>query len=205
MNLALFLKGIFVGIYIAAPIGPISILCIRRTMKNGYSSGVASAFGVVTAEIFYASVAIYGLTLISDFLIGYKFWLQLMGGAFLLNLGVKTFFSNPDDHSKLSKQITLFNDYLSIVFLTIANPMTIINFIAVFATFGLSQLSGDFYGATVMLLGFILGSTLCYLTLVAITNILRSKFNSKLMKMVNQVSGLTIAGFAIVILSSLIP
>ena len=201
MDFDFFLKGLLIGFYIAAPIGPISLLCIKRTLNSGKKIGVASAFGVVSAEIFYACVAIYGLTLISDFLIGQKFYLQICGGIFLLYLGASTFVCKPQNKIKVEKKTTIAQSYLSIFFLTLANPMTIINFVAIFASFGLDEKKSNFTNASLSLAGFIFSSLLCYLILVTITSILRTKFNEKMMQIVNRISGIMIAGFAIFILS----
>ena len=92
MEIGFFLKGIVLGFSIAAPVGPIGILCIRRTLQFGRFSGLFSGLGAAAADVVYAVIAAFGLTFISNFLIAGQFWFQLIGGFFLIYLGWKTFF-----------------------------------------------------------------------------------------------------------------
>src|SRR3990167_616323 len=134
MDLNFFIKGLVIGFTIAASIGPIGILCIRRSLANGYLSGLSSGMGVATADGFYGAVAAFGLTFISSFLLKQQMWLQIIGIIFLLYLGVKIFIDKPKDNNKEKIESKgLLNDYLSIFFLTIINPMTILLFTGVFA------------------------------------------------------------------------
>ncbi len=249
MDLTPLLKGLLIGLYIASPIGPISVLCIKRTLKDGKKFGLASACGVTSAEVFYASISLFGLTLISDFLLAQKFFLQLFGGIFLLYLGAVTFFSHPQNrvrtHPKsrcdesetadsraphrsvldirekrsaanllftaiagrdfgwvrrVEKETSLLHGYISIFFLTLSNPMTILSFVAIFTNFSLDEKHHSFTSASLTLLGYAIGSLTCYSTLVTITTILRKKFDAKLMQILNRISGVVIAGFGVVIL-----
>src|SRR5512140_55242 len=95
MAAALFLRGLLIGFSIAAPVGPIGVLCIRRTLASGRLAGLLSGLGAATADAFYGLLSAGGLTVISSFLIGHQTWLRLAGGVFLGYLGVKTFFSRP--------------------------------------------------------------------------------------------------------------
>jgi threonine/homoserine/homoserine lactone efflux protein len=142
-----FIKGLLFGCYSAAIPGPIGMICIKRTLENSKSSGIASAFGVVTAETFYACITIYGLTFIStqfyienaNFLFLWKSCLQILGSLFLLHLGYTTFFSRPDTKIDLGKKQNLLSDYISITFLTLIHPMLVINFVIIFASFGFNS------------------------------------------------------------------
>lgn len=200
MDLTPLLKGILIGLYIASPIGPISVLCIKRTLKDGKKFGLASACGVTSAEVFYASISLFGLTLISDFLLAQKFFLQLFGGIFLLYLGVVTFFSHPQNRVRVEKESSLFHGYISIFFLTLSNPMTILSFVAIFTNFSLDEKHHSLTNASLTLLGYAIGSLTCYSTLVTIATILRKKFDARLMRILNRISGVVIAGFGVVIL-----
>lgn len=119
-------KGILLGLSIAAPVGPIGVLCIRRTLANGLSSGISSGLGSALADGFYGFVAAFGLTIITSLLLDNRIYLQLIGGLFLLYLGCKTFISIPSEHSPASANRGLAGDCLSSFFLTISNPITII-------------------------------------------------------------------------------
>src|SRR5688572_6374667 len=94
-----FLKGLAIGFCIAAPVGPIGVLCIRRSLAEGMLIGLATGLGAATADAAYGCVAGFGLTAISDFLVGQRFWLGLIGGIFLCYLGIRTFFSKPAEQA----------------------------------------------------------------------------------------------------------
>src|SRR5512147_916819 len=129
----LFLQGLILGFSIAAPVGPIGVLCIRRTLADGRMSGLVSGLGAATADAIYGSVAAFGLTFISGFLIDQKLWLGLLGGAFLCYLGLRTFLSQPAQQVALAQGQGLVGAYGSTFFLTLTNPMTILSFMAMFA------------------------------------------------------------------------
>src|SRR5512140_2506793 len=95
MAAALFLRGLLIGFSIAAPVGPIGVLCIRRTLANGRVSGLVTGLGAATADGLYGCVAGFGLTFISSLLIDQQMWLRLFGGLFLCYLGLKTLLSKP--------------------------------------------------------------------------------------------------------------
>lgn len=188
--------------YIVVPIGAISVYYIKRTLQNGIASGIVSSLGVTTAEGIYAAAAIYGISFISDFLLTWKIWLQLCGTVFLVWLGTKTFFAPPPlAKLKLEKRNNLFADYLSMFFLTLVNPLTLIGFIAIFTTFGAHEYGSDFYNSFFMLLGFIFMSFSYCMILVTFTNSIKEKFianDQELLRMLNQFSGLVIIVFTLV-------
>lgn len=126
MDISFLLRGIIIGFSIAAPVGPIGVLCIRRTLAEGWTSGLVSGLGAATADAIYGCIAGFGLTLISDFLISQQIWLRLVGGSFLCFLGLRTFLSKPAEQAALIKGKGLVGSYASMFFLTITNPMTIL-------------------------------------------------------------------------------
>ncbi len=140
MDLAFLFKGLVIGFSIAAPVGPISVLCIRRTLAKGRLSGIVSGLGAATADAVYGCVAVLGLTFISNGLINQQVWLRLIGGLFLCYLGIKTFFAKPAKRTALAGGNSLAGAYTSTFFLTLTNPMTILFFAAVIAGFGLAAL-----------------------------------------------------------------
>src|SRR4030066_1694169 len=97
MDMIYFYRGLVIGFSIAAPVGPIGVLCIKRTLSSGRVIGLLSGMGAATADALYGCIAAFGLTFISNFLIREQFILRLIGGAFLCYLGVKTFFSPPSN------------------------------------------------------------------------------------------------------------
>ena len=123
MALQLFLKGLILGFAIAAPVGPIGVLCIRRSLADGQLSGFATGLGAATADALYGCVAAFGLTAVSGFLVKQQFWLGLIGGIFLCYLGMRTFFAKARSNEENQKASGLLGAYLSTFFLTITNPM----------------------------------------------------------------------------------
>ena len=118
MDFSLFLRGLVIGFSIAAPVGPIGVLCIRRTLAEGQMYGLVSGLGAATADALYGCVAAFGLTFISSFLIGYKLLLSLIGGLFLLYLGIKTLLSQPAEDAAKAEGKGLPGAYASTFLLT---------------------------------------------------------------------------------------
>ena len=204
MDIIYFYKGLVIGFSIAAPVGPIGILCIKRTLTSGRWVGLASGLGAATADAIYGFIAAFGLTFISNFLIQQQTWLRLIGGAFLCYLGTKTFFSQPVDSSAPSSHLNLLNAYGSTFFLTLTNPLTILSFAAIFAGLGLVDASSDYLSASIMVLGVFLGSACWWVLLSTGVHILRAKFTPDGLQWVNRISGLIILGFGIAALLSVL-
>jgi threonine/homoserine/homoserine lactone efflux protein len=196
-----FLRGLLIGFSIAAPVGPIGVLCIRRTLAEGRLAGFLSGMGAASADMFYGAVAAFGLTAVQEMLIGQSNWLRVVGGIFLLYLGLKTFFSKPVEEAAKSSRGGLFGAYLTTFFLTITNPITILYFIAIFAGLRLGETGGNYASATFMVLGVFLGSAAWWLTLSLLVGLLRNRFNTTWQTWVNRAAGMIIFGFGMVILA----
>lgn len=204
MDMNFLLRGFIIGLSIAAPVGPIGILCIRRTLADGRGAGLISGLGAASADAIYGCIAGFGLTFISNFLVGQQFWLRLMCGIFLVYLGVKTFLSKPTDRAATVRGNGLAGMYTSTFFLTLTNPMTIISFAAIFAGLGLASSSGNYASAALLVSGVFLGSASWWLILSCLASALRTKFQARGLQWVNRISGLIIAGFGLMALLSLI-
>lgn len=204
METNFLIKGVIIGFLIAAPVGPIGVLCIKRSFAKGPLSGLLTGLGAATADACYGAIAAFGLTLISDFLIGQKVTLQILGIIFLLYLGVKTFIENPASEAKGNVNGKgLISDYLTTVGLTLTNPTTIASFIAVFTGIGITT-AANYTDATLLVLGVFLGSAAWWLILSNGVGILRKKANNNFLKWVNRISGAVIVGFAVVLFINLI-
>ena len=191
------IKGLIIGFSIAAPVGPIGILCIQRTINYGRKSGLFTGLGAATADGLYGAVAAFGLTIISNFLVGQQFWFRLIGGLFLLYLGIRTFVSKPKEKTEKDNHKSLFSDYFSTIFLTLTNPMTILSFIAIFAGLGLGSIKGDVSSAIFMTIGVFIGSAIWWLILSGGVSLLKTKFNTSSLKIVNKISGIILVIFSI--------
>ena len=202
--IAFFIKGLLIGFSIAAPVGPIGVLCIRRTLAEGRNSGLVSGLGAATADAVYGSIAGFGLTIISGFLLDQQIWIRLVGGAFLCYLGIKTFITSPSDRAAVAQGKGLLSDYISTFFLTLTNPMTILSFAAIFAGLGLGAAAGDYGSAGVLIVGVFLGSATWWFLLSGGVSILRRQFGHSTIRWVNRISGLIILSFGVVAFWSMI-
>jgi threonine/homoserine/homoserine lactone efflux protein len=211
-NLGFFPKGFMLGFAIAAPVGPIGMLCIRRTLAHGMASGLATGTGAAFADAFYGAVAAFGLTAISDFLIAYKTPMQLLGGVFLVYLGIKTLLQKPraDDGRAEEKGRHSFKqlaaDLGTTFLLTVANPATIFSFIGFFT--GLGLLSGAAVPAwsdsALMVLGVFIGSFAWWCILSGGIGAVRHGLGPKALKAANLLSGIIIGGFGLLAVGSLL-
>ncbi|MFZ5821576.1 MAG: LysE family transporter [Chloroflexota bacterium] len=198
----IFLRGLLIGFSIAAPVGPIGVLCIRRTLAEGRLVGFLSGLGAASADMLYGAIAAFGLTAVQSLLVGQRGWLAPLGGLFLLYLGARTFFSKPAQEAASAKGYGKFSAWLTTFFLTLTNPMTILSFIAIFAGLRLGETDGDLASAALMVLGVFLGSAAWWLTLSAGVGLLRDKFTPALMVWVNRLAGLIIFAFGLLALFS---
>jgi len=204
MDFPLFFRGLLIGFSIAAPVGPIGVLCIRRTLSVGRLAGLVSGLGAATADALYGCVAGFGLTMISGALIEQKLWLQLFGGLFLLYLGIKTLFSKPAEQAAKVSGSGLLGAYASTFLLTVTNPLTILSFAAIFAALGLANTRGSYGSALVLVLGVFLGSAAWWLLLTGGVGLFRDKFNTQGLLWVNRISGMIITIFGVAALAGLI-
>ncbi|MEO1401011.1 MAG: LysE family transporter [Cyanobacteria bacterium J06635_1] len=195
----LFLKGILLGFAIAAPVGPIGVLCIRRTLVYGRLSGLLSGLGAATADGVYGGIAAFGLALVSDFLVNQSSWLRIIGGLFLCYLGMTTFLAKPASEAAPTTKTGLLGAYLSTVILTLTNPATILSFVLIFAGFAPADLG---YGqAAILVSGVFLGSALWWVFLSGGVSMFRRWLTPERLRWLNRFFGLLILGFGIVALS----
>lgn len=199
MDLSLFLRGLLIGFSIAAPVGPIGILCIRRTLAEGRASGFLSGLGAATADALYGCVAGFGLTVVSAFLVDQRAWIQLIGGVFLLALGVRTLRSKPAERAApASAGRGLAGSYLSTLLLTLTNPMTIISFAGIFAALGVAETGGSLAEAAWLVAGVFAGSAAWWLLLSGGVGLMRDRIASGVLLWVNRASGAVLLAFGAV-------
>lgn len=197
MDYLFILKGLILGFSIAAPVGPIGLLCMNKTLANGKLSGFLSGVGAASADMIYGAIAAFGLTAISGFLLKQAFYIKLFGGLFLCYLGIATFIAAKKQQDKNYDSKGLLNDYLSTFILTITNPMTIISFTAVFASLGIVTEDKGFLNSAFLVLGVFAGSALWWLLLSYIVSFIGNKSNEKFVVLTNKFSGLIIFAFGL--------
>src|SRR5665647_117191 len=138
MDFSLFIQGIIIGLTLAVPVGPIALICIQRTVTDGRFHGIFSGIGVATADSFYAAVTVLGLTIISSVIVTNQFLFRFLAGIVLIFVGMRVFMSLPSCVSTKTVHETYFKDYLSMVGIAIANPLTLVFFLIVLPGFGIA-------------------------------------------------------------------
>lgn len=204
MDARFFIRGLIFGLSIAAPVGPMGVLCIRRTLADGRLAGFISGLGTGTADACYGAVAAFGLTFVTTFLVNQQSWLRLVGGAFLCYLGATTFLSTPAERSAAMGRSGLRNIYFTTFGLTLTNPLTIVTFAAIFAGIGVGEINGAYGSASLLVLGVFLGSALWWIVLSSGMALMRTKLTPALLIWVNRISGLVIATFGVLALVSIL-
>jgi threonine/homoserine/homoserine lactone efflux protein len=205
VDFAVFLRGLAIGFGIAAPVGPIGILCIRRTLADGRAVGFAAGLGAATADALYGAVAAFGLTLVSSALVGQRIWLQAVGGVFLCYLGVRTWIAAPATSAAQTRRGPgLVTAWATTFALTVTNPTTILSFAAIFAGLGLGGGTGGYSSASIMVLGVFLGSAFWWLLLSTGVGFLRASITPAHLRWVNRGAASIITIFGLVALVSLL-
>jgi threonine/homoserine/homoserine lactone efflux protein len=202
MDWGLFIKGFVIGFSIAAPVGPIGILCIQRTLSGGNVQGLVTGLGAATADAVYGFIAAFGLTFISNFLVGQTTWFRLVGGIFLCYLGIRAFLKKPQDQAVSVANSNHLSAYGTTFFLTLTNPMTILFFAGIFAGLGIVNASIRYASAGLMVIGVFTGSGFWWLLLSGATGIFRNKINEGKLALVNRISGIVIVTFGVIALIS---
>ncbi|OIP80709.1 hypothetical protein AUK45_03205 [Candidatus Peregrinibacteria bacterium CG2_30_44_17] len=198
MTSLFLIKGFIVGFSVAAPVGPIGLLCISRTIEKGRMAGFVTGMGAATADTIYGFIAGFGLTLITGLLTSYSSLIQLIGGGFMLYLGIKTMATKTVIKKSDAIEGSLFRSYLEALLITVTSPMTIAIFTAVFASVGLSTTGGDYIDSSVLVIGVLLGSSTWWLLLSSVTAIFKSRIREKHLRLIDKGAGLLICGFGLV-------
>jgi threonine/homoserine/homoserine lactone efflux protein len=201
MDLSLLARGVLIGLSVAAPVGPMGVLCIRRTLADGRLIGLATGLGIATADALYSSIAGFGITVIAALLLRQQLWIRLIGGCFLCYLGAKTLVAAPAEEAAAETGRSRVAAYASAFALTLANPTTILSFVAIFAGVGVG---GRASGAAVLLvLGVLAGSTCWWVILTNGVAMLRTRLTSSWLRWINRLSGGILIGFGLLALLSL--
>lgn len=205
-TLPALLKGLIIGFSIAAPVGPIGLLCIRRTLADGPAHGFASGLGAASADAVYGAIAGFGVALVTDALLGAQVALKLVGGLMLLWLGWSTLRARPAERAAEARGGGgLAGAYASTFALTLANPATILSFAAVFGGLGVSAGDGSSTGVAALLVaGVFTGSAMWWLGLSASVGAGRRRVTPAAMLWINRVSGAVLGVFGIAALASLL-
>ena len=203
MDLSLFLRGILVGVAIAVPVGPIGVLCVRRTILRGPISGLISGLGAAVADTLFGCVAALGLTAISDTLIQHQTWLKLGGGAFLCAIGLRSFTTDPKPPPRGPADRSLVGDFASTFALTLTNPVTILALAAIFAALGVISEDLDAGAAAWLVGGVFAGSAAWWLLLAAIALPIRGRLDPNHLEWIARIAGVLLLASGLYVLASI--
>jgi threonine/homoserine/homoserine lactone efflux protein len=195
----LFLKAMAVGFMVAAPVGPVGVMCVRRALTNGILLGVLSGLGAASADAVYGAVAAFGLTVISDFLMQHQFWLRLVGGLLLIGLGVSLYRRQAQDgEANCRSGLGPIAAYASTFVLTASNPATIIGFGAIFAGLGLAGVDSSYWMAGLLVLGVFAGSAIWWVGVSLMVGVFRKTINLSRLPLINRLAGIAIFTFGLI-------
>ena len=194
-ELELLLRGLIAGLIIAAPVGPVNVLCMHRTILNGWKAGVVSGLGSACADGIYGAIAGFSISFVIGFLQRELFWIRLFGGILLMGIGVWYFFKDPgsfdsDDGSSAA------SDFRSTFLLTLTNPTTVLSFLAVLAALGMGR-HRHWWLTVFLVAGIFLGSMLWWIVLSSIVNRLRGRVTAAGLRWMNRIAGLAIGAFGV--------
>jgi threonine/homoserine/homoserine lactone efflux protein len=204
VEVADFVKGLFVGFFACSPIGPIGLLCVKRTLTHGRLAGLVSVLGASAVDGIYSFIAGFGITLISEALGRAHQWMHLAGGLIIAVVGIGIAFSRPPDSRNGLDKKSLWEFFLSAFLITLANPTPLLVFTAAFAALGLTGLQGNYVAATNVVLGVVVGSVLWAPVLALTAGAFAQRMGRMRLRLVNGISGVILAAFgAIVFLRTL--
>jgi putative LysE/RhtB family amino acid efflux pump len=191
----LFLKGMVLGLSIAAPVGPMALLCLRTTLAHGFLPGLMGGMGVAAGDVFYASLAAFGLQAATAILTGQSWWLAVLGGAYLVWFGVGVVQQPLPTAAAGEGSRKGLGTFVATFLLTLANPPTIMIFAAMFASLGLVEAQGGTATALAVVAGVAVGSAGWWLLFATVVDRMRGRLQGPVFLWVNRVSGAALAGF----------
>jgi len=206
IDLGLILTGIAIGIVVAAPIGPVNLICIRRALRTSVLSGFTAGAGAAFGDGVFAAIAAFGITAAIDFILANAIWLQIIGGTFLVGVGVHTYRSHPhlsENGSGAGAGVATAAG--TTFFLTITNPATMFGFIAIFGGVAeLATIDEDYGQAAILVVSVILGSLLWWACVSTFVGLFRRRMNDEILGWINKVSGVLIAGFGLTVMGRVV-
>jgi threonine/homoserine/homoserine lactone efflux protein len=197
IDLALPLRGVAAGLIIAAPVGPVNVLCIQRALEKGWKSGILSGLGAAAVDTLYGGVAGFSISLVISFLLREQAWIRLIGGILLIVVGVVYYFKPPRSIKKRKSNSSSHSDFVSAFLLTATNPTTVLSFLAVLAMLGLGR-QRPLWQTSLLVGGIFCGSMSWWIVLTVGATMLRDKVTDSTMLWLNRIGGVAIGLFGVV-------
>ena len=189
MELIYFLKGLVIGFSLAAPVGPVGILCVRRTLTYGERHGFMTGLSAASSDMIYSIIAAFGITLISNFITDHQQLIRIIGGIFLIALGYYSHRFHQSDEKATTRVNSHTLSFVSTFFLTFTNPLTLFAFAAVFAGIGIEKIADNNIFGLFLIAGVFLGSLLWFSLLISLSRIFKEKVTNERLAIVNKISG----------------
>ncbi len=201
---AIFIKGIIIGLMVSAPLGPIGIMCIQRTLNRGYMAGFVSGLGAAAADVVFAVIAGFGFSIIINFIEEKHLFFQILGGVFVLYIGFRIFNTNPVKQLRLQRlnKTRLSQDFVSVFLLTISNPVAIFLFIAIMAALKVANDMLSWFELSFMVAGIAGGGILWWFVLASIANRFRKRIRLKSIWWLNKITGSVVFLFGLAVILS---
>lgn len=192
----LFIKGVLVGLMVSAPVGPVGVLCIRRTLSGRYGLSIVTGLGAAVADAVYAAMAGFSLVSIAEFMSQYNFYLRIFGGSLVVWIGFSIFRTPFKQVSiKTFRTETFLQGFTSAFFVTISNPIVFIVFAAAFTALGISPAEDSLSQGFSLVGGVLLGATGWWVALSMIMFLIHHKVSSEHLFWINRISGVMLLGF----------
>ncbi|HEY1336964.1 MAG TPA: LysE family transporter [Bryobacteraceae bacterium] len=198
-ELELFLRGAIAGLAISAPVGPVNVLCISRTLTKGRKGGLIAGLGAAAADSIYGGIAAFSISFIIQFLVREEFWIRLVGGILLIGIGIVYYFKRPKTLAEERRNESGHTDFAAAFFLNLTNPTTVLSFLAVLAVLHMSG-HREWWLTSFVLIGIFIGAMAWWTLLALIAGHFRDRFNDDAMRWMNRIAGLAIGAFGVVTL-----
>lgn len=202
-ELPLIIKAMIVGFSVAAPVGPIAIVCINRTLSGGKRAGIAAGLGAAIADTLYGLIAASGVAIVANFLHQHRLIFKLFGGVILIVLGLRTFLAKPSNQIAVTDMQSLIQTFVTTLLLTLSNPLTIFAFFASFAAINLQSEYNTFWTRVLIVLGVFIGAVFWWFLLTQFVGHFYRSVSAQKLKLLNTFSGIVIMIFGMALLIEL--
>jgi len=194
--LELLLRGAIAGLAISAPVGPVNVLCVSRTIKKGKWGGIVSGLGAAAADTIYGSIAGFSISLIISWLLRELFWIRLVGGVLLIAIGLVYYFKRPKSLRETAASASAGSDLATAFLLNLTNPTTVLSFLAVLAVLGLAE-HRPLTLTIFLVLGIFLGAMFWWTLLALVAGHFRDRFDDRKVVWMNRIAALAIGAFGL--------
>lgn len=196
-SLQLLLRGALAGLAISAPVGPVNVLCVSRTISKGRSGGIVSGLGAAAADTIYGAIAGFSISFVIGWLERELFWIRLVGGLLLIAIGVVYYRKRPKSLRETAPRDSAASDIATTFLLTLTNPTTTLSFLAVLAVLGLGERRP--WALTVFLVsGIFAGAMFWWTVLALVSGHFRDRFDDRAVLWMNRIAALAIGGFGLI-------